>query len=252
MMKKLLLTLSFVVFSNIAFANTGEYPLMSAGVDIYDTSSLQNGAKLYVNYCMGCHSLEFIRYGRLAKDLQIPEDQLKGTLMFGDKKVGDSLSIAMQPKDGIKWFGVRPPDLSLETRARGADWVYTYLSTFYKDPSRPTGVNNLVFRDVGMPHVLWELEGGIKEPVYKTEKTESGETHQVIESLKLTGLSEEEAKKKQTEYQRSVRDLVNFLYYVGEPGLTARYDLGWKVIIFLALFFIIAYMLKREYWKDVH
>lgn len=237
-----------LMLPSLAFAAGGTVPLMNANTDVSDTASLQSGAKTFVNYCMGCHSLHFMRYQRLAKDLEIPEDLVKENLIVGDKKIGETMTIAMQKGDAIKWFGVQPPDLSLTARSRGSDWIYTYLMTFYVDESRPTGMNNLVFKDVGMPHVLWELQG-LQKPVYKTTTDAEGVEHHVIDSLAPVG---EVSDAQQAEYRRTVRDLVNFLEYAGEPAQLQRKSLGWKVMLFLFFFFLVAYALKKEYWKDVH
>ncbi len=237
-----------LMLPSLALASGGTVPLMNANTDVSDNASLQSGAKTFVNYCMGCHSLHFMRYQRLAKDLDIPEDLVKENLIVGDKKIGETMTIAMQKGDAVKWFGVQPPDLSLTARSRGSDWIYTYLMTFYVDESRPTGMNNLVFKDVGMPHVLWELQG-LQKPVYETITDSEGNEHHVIERLEPVG---EVSQAQQTEYRRTVRDLVNFLEYAGEPAQLQRKSLGWKVMLFLFFFFLVAYALKKEYWKDVH
>lgn len=232
----------------ITFANTDDFALTPANNDLRDKASLQAGAKTFVNYCMGCHSAEYSRYQRVGDDLGIPEDILKKNLMFSADKVGETMSIAMSKKDAKKWFGVAPPDLSVIARSRGVDWLYTYLTSFYLDASRPWGVNNLVFKDVGMPHVLWELQGWQK-PVYEKHTDEEGHSHEVIKGVALV---DEKDAQKAADYRQTVRNLVNFLEYVGEPAKTVRQDLGWKVILFLAIFFVFAYALKKEYWSDLH
>lgn len=251
-MKKVILTLTLLIPS-IAFASTGEVKLEKAHNDISDLASLQEGAKLFVNYCMGCHSAQYVRFERVGKDLGIPEDELKENLMFTADKVGETMTIAMKKEDGINWFGVVPPDLSVIARARGTDWLYTYLLSFYLDPSRPLGVNNLVFKDVGMPHVLWDLQGWQKL-VHETETDAKGHTHEVtkLELVDKDQMSEAEYQEKTEEYHNKVRNLVNFLEYIGEPAKLQRQDLGWKVIVFLIIFAIFAYLLKHEYWRDVH
>lgn len=236
-MKRIILTLIFLI-PNISFASGGVH-LQHVNTDINDKASLQKGAQLFVNYCLGCHSANYMRYQRIATDLGLETDELQENLMFTADKVGETLNIAMDKNDAEKWFGVTPPDLSVIARARGTDWIYTYLLSFYLDPSRPTGVNNLVFKDVGMPHVLWERQGWQKL-VHK----EDGTTE-----LELVN-KDDEAKAKQ--YRQDVHNLVNFLDYVGEPVKAARYDLGWKVIFYLTIFLIFAYLLKKEYWRDVH
>jgi len=254
-MKKLLSFVSacVLVVSTSAFAAGGGVPLMHIETNLDDKASLQKGAKIFVNYCLSCHSAEFMRFSRMGKDLGITDDQLKENLMFAADKVGEPMWISMDQGDAARWFGVTPPDLSVIARARGTDWLYTYFMSFYKDDSRPWGVNNLVFKDVGMPHVLWEMQGGVPEPVYKTVTGKDGHEHQVIDKLVLPqgDMSDAEYQKVQGDYQRSMANLVSFLEYLGEPAKLQRYDLGVKVILFLFILFIIAYLLKKEFWKDV-
>ncbi|MDM8560417.1 cytochrome c1 [Candidatus Parabeggiatoa sp. HSG14] len=246
-MRKWILALTLLL-PGMAFAAGGGIELLQANNDLRDKASLQAGAKLFVNYCMGCHSAQYVRFGRVGKDLGLTDKELRENLMFGAEKVGDMMTIAMDNKDSAKWFGVIPPDLSVISRARGVDWLYTYLLTFYLDPSRPMGVNNLVFKDVGMPHVMWERQGWQK-PVYETVTDAGGKTHEVIKSVELIDKADEA---KAEQYKKDVRDLVNFLDYIGEPAKLERLDLGWKVIGFLFIFLIFAILLKLEYWRDVH
>ena len=246
-MRRSILALTLLLPS-MAFASGG-VELLPANNDITDKASLQRGAQLFVNYCMGCHSAKYVRFERLGKDLGLSDEELKENLMFSAEKVGETMTIAMDKDDAKKWFGVTPPDLSVIARARGGtDWLYTYLLTFYVDPSRPLGVNNLVFKDVAMPHVLWERQGWQKA-VYETVTDEAGKKHQVIKSVELID-SKDEAKAEL--YKKEVRDLVNFLEYIGEPAKLERLSLGWKVILFLFIFLGFAYALKKEYWRDVH
>lgn len=221
--------------------------LYEAQVDLSDTKSLQRGARTFMNYCLSCHSASYMRFSRLAADLQLSEDLVSGNLMFVTDKIGDVMQVAMKQADAEDWFGVAPPDLSVIARARGADWLTTYFLTFYQDPERPTGVNNLAFVDTAMPHVLWELQG-IQRPIYETSTDENGKSHEVITGFEIArkGLQDEQ------EYRRTVRDLVNFLVYLGEPAKLVRYKLGVWVIIFLVVLLALSYALKREYWKDVH
>jgi ubiquinol-cytochrome c reductase cytochrome c1 subunit len=198
-----------------------------------DIVSLQAGAKLYVNYCLGCHSLQFVRYGGLT-DLGLTEQQIRDNLMFTADKVGEPMKVPMNPKAGKQWFGVPPPDLSVIARSRGADWLYTYLRTFYRDPKTATGWNNAVFENVGMPHALWGLQG---ERAYDREK---GQWREISKG----SLS-------QVEYDMAVRDLVNFLAYVGEPAANDRKTIGIVVLFVLGILFIFTYLLKKEYWKDL-
>lgn len=226
--------------------------LQESNVNLSNKASLQRGAKYFVNYCMGCHSLAYSRYNRVAADLGIPEDLVQENLVFtrdrkGElNKVGEKMTIAMDSRDAAEWFGAPPPDLTLIARVDGPDFLYTYLKTFYLDPSRPLGVNNIAFPNVGMPHVLWELQGW-QEKVVDVEVDEHGHEHEV-ERLELVqaGLLTPE------EYDQVVRDIVTFLTYVAEPAKLKRYTLGVWVLLFLAIFFVVAYYLKKEYWKDVH
>ena len=192
---------------------------------------------------MGCHSLQYMRYNRMAEDLEIPEDELTENLIFGDAKPGDLMTNALRPEDGVAWFGTAVPDLSLVTRWRSPDWVYTYLKSYYVDDSRPYGVNNLIFDKVGMPHALSHLQG-IQAPVYA--EGEGGHGHIVGVELVEPGLLSVE------EYDAMVRDLTNYLTYVGEPYKLERRGLGLYVLLFLGLLFILTFYLKKEYWKDIH
>ena len=221
--------------------------LLHYEADLSNQTSLQRGARLFVNYCLSCHSAAFMRYNRLGADLGIPDDVLKSNLMFGTDKTGETMTISMQPQDAERWFGVAPPDLSVTARARGASWLYTYFMTFYRDPSRPTGVNNLAFKDVSMPHVLWELQGW-QRPVNGKETAADGTVMHTITELELEapGLLDEDG------YRRAVADLVNFLVYLGEPIKLKRHAIGAWVMVYLLILLVVVYLLKREYWKDVH
>ncbi len=221
-------------------------PMLRAKVDLGDRESLQRGARLFVNYCVSCHSADFMRYNRVAADLGIPEDVVKDNLMFTTDRIGDPMRIAMKPADAEAWFGVTPPDLSVVARSRGPDWLFSFLNGFYVDDHRPTGVNNLYFPDTAMPHVLWEMQG-LKRAVFQTETRDGAETR-VFKHFEAgrPGLLDD------TAYQQATRDLVNFLTYVGEPAKLVRYALGVKVLLFLLVLWVAAYALKREYWKDVH
>ena len=198
-----------------------------------DLVSLQTGAKLYVNYCLGCHSMQYMRYGGLS-ELGLTEQQIKDNLLFTADKVGEPMKVPMDPKAAKQWFGVAPPDLSVVSRSRGADWLYTYLRTFYRDPKTATGWNNAVFENVGMPHALWTLQG---VRAYDHEKRQWRELSKGVLS--------------QVEYDTAVRDLVNFLAYVGEPAASDRKAIGIVVLFILGILFIFTYLLKKEYWKDV-
>ena len=230
-----------------AFAEEGGVKLMRAGTDIASTESLQRGARNFMNYCSGCHSAQYVRYNRLAKDLGIPEAELKANLMFTSEKTFETIRIAMQPDDAKKWFGAAPPDLSLIARARSSDYIYAFLRSFYADPSKPTGVNNTVLVGTAMPHVLADLQG-VQTAVFKTEPGEGGLPKTEFEKFELAkpgALSPEK-------YDDFVRDTVNFLQYIGEPVEAQRRDLGVWVMLFLLVFTAFAYLLYKEYWRDVH
>lgn len=220
--------------------------------DLSDQEALQRGARTFVNYCLSCHAAAYMRYNRMGEDLGIPDNVLLENFMFGSDKVGDTMNVAMTAENGIRYFGIAPPDLSVTARARGAEWLYNYLMTFYLDPSKPSGVNNLVFRDVAMPHVLWELQGW-QEPVYVEERGEDGLVSRTIESLELVQEPVDKPEVYQNEsYEETVSDLVNFMVYLGEPIKLKRYAFGKWVIVYLIFLLVIVYLLKKEYWKDVH
>jgi ubiquinol-cytochrome c reductase cytochrome c1 subunit len=240
-MKKLILAFLLAVVPVASMAAGGGAHLDDAGIDVSDNASLQRGAKYFVNYCTGCHSLKFQRYNRLVKDLGLTADEVKGNLMFTTDNIGDTMTIAMDPQDSEKWFGVTPPDLSVTARARGVDWIYTYLRSFYTDEKRPFGVNNTVFPDVGMPNIFWELQGTQKAVVTEVD----GKKVTKLEIVKPGTLSTEE-------FDGVARDLTAFLSYVGEPAQLKRQSMGKWVLLFIGIFFILAYMLKKEYWKDIH
>ncbi|GAK83655.1 ubiquinol cytochrome C oxidoreductase cytochrome C1 subunit [Vibrio ponticus] len=245
-MKKWILVL-FAMLPSLAMAAGANVPLDKANNDLTDQASLQNGAKLFMNYCFACHSTQYQRYERVARDIGIPVDLMKDNLMFDpNAKVGDLMENAMPEKQAAKWFGGPAPDLTLVARVRGTDWLYTYLRSFYEDPSRPFGVNNVVFPSVGMPHVLEELQG-IPTPIMGT-KVVDGEEVQVVVGIETDGSGELNSE----EYDDAVRDLVNFLEYSGDPVKLERHTLGWWVMGFLVIFTIVVVLLKKEYWRDVH
>ena len=241
-MKKLII--AFLLALVPLFGSAAEGPqLDKANIDLSDQASLQRGAKYFVNYCLSCHSAQFQRYNRMAQDLGLTEDEVMGNLMFTTDKIGDTMNVAMNPADGEKWFGVAPPDLSVMIRARGVDYIYTYLRSFYLDDSRPFGVNNVVFPNAGMPDVLWQLQGLQKADFKELEggKQEFEGFEQVTQGT----LSAEE-------FDQVARDLTAFLSYVGEPVQMERVAMGKWVLLFIAVFFVLSYLLKKEYWKDVH
>lgn len=236
--KGLLCALAFVPM--VAMANEDGPPLDKAPDRSRDQVALQNGAKIFVNYCLNCHGASYMRYNRL-KDIGLTEEQIKDNLLFTADKTGELMRVAIQREDGNKWFGAAPPDLTVIERSRGSDWLYTYLRSFYRDDGRPTGWNNVVFENVGMPHVLWELQG---ENALRVEK--KGEHEE--KSLVLV----KPGKLKPAEYDAAVADLVGFLKFMGEPGANERKTIGIFVLLALAVLSVLSYLLKKNYWKDIH
>ncbi|WLQ14087.1 cytochrome c1 [Hahella aquimaris] len=252
-MKSILKVLLLSCVTSLAHAaGGGDVHLDHVDVDIRDKPSLQRGAAMFTNYCMGCHSLKYSRYERVADDIGIPHNLYEENLIFGDAKIGQLMDIAMAPSMAQSWFGAAPPDLTLVSRLRGPDWLYSYLRGFYKDESRPWGVNNVVFKDVGMPHVLVDLQGlcaekpelGSKAGIDPLSGVEVGAPG--CKSFATTGSMEPQ------EYDAAIRDMVNFLAYVGEPSRLESEEIAPFVLLFLVVLFVPAYLLNREYWKDVH
>jgi len=241
-MKKTITVLLMMVLPVLGFAAGPTVPLDKANIDLSDTESLQRGAKLFADYCVNCHSANFMRFNRVGQDLGISEADIK-SMMYTTDKVGDPMNAAMDPRAAKQWFGTLPPDLTVIERFRGEDWLYTYFRSFYQDDSRPFGMNNTVFKDVGMPHVMADLQG-VAQPVYGTKPGQEGQVVVGIAEAKGGALSAEE-------YDMAVRDLVGFMVYMGEPAKLVRYDLGVKVIIFLIILSILLYLVKKEYWRDV-
>lgn len=240
-----------------AFGVGAELALERAHVDLGDTASLQRGARTFVNYCLSCHGVKFMRYNRMGEDLGISEEMLKENLLFASDKVGDTMTVAMRQDDATKWLGAAPPDLSVVARSRGADWIYTYLLSFYEDisPTRLSGVNNLVFAGTAMPHVLGELQGvqALRESTMGDHEQGQSEGHEahpasVLEQLEL----KEPGSLNPAQYRKTIRDLVNFLVYVGEPAQLVRYRIGLWVLLFLAVLIVLSRGLYKQYWKDVH
>lgn len=245
-MKKLFVLL-FALVPALGFAAGGNFALDKANNDIRDKASLQRGAQTFMNYCFACHSTQYQRYERVATDLDIPLDLMRENLMFDSEAVvGDLMVNNMPAEDAARWFGVAPPDLTLTARVRGVDWLYTYLRSFYEDPSRPFGVNNVIFPSVGMPHVLQELQG-VPQPVIETHMV-GGQEQQVVVGVKADGTGE----LSQSEYDDAVRDLVNFLEYAGDPVQVERESMGVWVLLFLVIFTGVGYLLYKEYWRDIH
>src|SRR6202142_272106 len=246
MLKASVLIIVGLLGAGTALAEEGEIRLLESGTDIKSTESLQRGARDFMNYCSGCHSLKYLRYNRLGTDLKIPESELAANLMFTSDKVFDTINSAM-PKESEAWFGKQPPDLSLIARARGTDYLYSYMKGFYVDKTRPWGVNNLYLPSAAMPDVLAQLHG-LQKPVFKNLPDEHGSARMVlvgVESMTPGALKPEE-------YDQFVRDIVNFLDYAGEPVKDKRQSMGVFVTLFLLVFFVFAYLLKKEYFKDVH
>lgn len=249
----------------------GSVPLDRAPVDVRNPESLQSGAQVFVNYCLSCHSAQAMRYNRLT-DLGLTLPQIKDNLVLTEDKVGDTMKIAMRTADAKVWMGAAPPDLSVIARARGADWLYTYMRAFYRDPSRPTGWNNVVFDKVGMPHVLWQMQGDLEHQVLEgkqeraanavrswTESTLEKDgshkyrTHQLVltKAGELTRL--DNGKASTVAYDQKVGDLVNYLVWMGEPAQVTRQWIGYGVLLFLLFILVpMTYFLKKEYWRDIH
>ena len=265
-MKKFAYLLLFLLAgaSCAAFGAESNTRLLPAPVNRLDVESLQRGARNFVNYCLSCHSAKYMRYNRLT-DLGLTDTQITDNLMFASDKIGQTMTVAMTPGEGKAWFGNPPPDLSVEARIRGRDWLYSYLLGFYRDEKSATGWNNLVFPNVGMPNVLWEMSGS-----YKLVKTDY-EDHEkaTAAAIAVKGLSTIEPLPKQAfavlqvapdmpgtmtraQYETFVGDLVNYMDYMAEPVRNARIHLGIIVLLFLGVLFVFAYALKREYWKDLH
>lgn len=248
-MKRILIALAGLTMSAGALASEGQKLPLSFKQDTGNLASVQRGARNFMGYCSGCHSMKHMRYSRIGRDLGIPDEMLKKNLMFTSEKPGEPIKSSMPDEDSKKWFGQTPPDLSVETRMRGADWVYNYLMTFYADESRPMGVNNLVLPGASMPHVLWELQGWQQKAEAHAAKTEGGHEgagHGTgLELVQAGTLSPDD-------YRKFVSDTVNFMAYAAEPGREGRISMGIKVIFYLILLSILAYLLKREFWRDVH
>lgn len=242
-----------VLLPGLVFASEGGFPLDRAPDNTKDMVALQNGARLFVNYCLSCHSASSMRYNKL-KDLGLSEEQIKNNLMFTSDKIGGMMTVAMSGKDAKKWFGAEPPDLSVIARAKaseagsGPDWLYTYLRTFYKDDTRPTGWNNMVFPNVGMPHVLWELQG-VRTAKFEDVKNphEEGKTEhkfagfQQVTPGTMTAL----------EYDKAAADLVSFMTWMAEPAQTTRKRIGVWVLLFLGVCVVLTWRLNASYWKDI-
>lgn len=251
MMKTIRMLLVMLVLGpTSAYAADTEVKLDTAPIDLHDNESLQRGAHTFVNYCLGCHSTSYMRYNRL-RDIGLTEQQIRDNLVFTEVKVGDLMKNAMDPKDSKEWFGAPPPDLTVVARSRsshagsGSDWLYTYLRTFYRDTTRPTGWNNVVYPNVGMPHALWQLQG---EQVLKEAKAPADGYMKTVQQLAL----DKPGSLKPIEYDRLVADLVNYMTYMSEPARRDRTTMGLYVLIVISILIALAYALKKAYWRDVH
>ena len=235
--------IAFVLAIGIASGAAAQHEaaLDPANTNVANMASLQRGAKYFVNYCLGCHSAKYVRYNRLGQDLQLSEQQLVDNLMFTGEQVFDTMENAMSPEDAARWFTIAPPDLSLIARSRGTDYIYTFLRSFYAAPDRPTGVDNVVLPGTSMPHVLWKLQGTQRAVFEEHDGVQEFDSFELMRPGEL-GVSD---------YDSVVRDIVNFLDYIAEPIKRERQQLGIRVIGFLLVFLLIAFMLKKEIWKDV-
>ncbi|HEX2825228.1 MAG TPA: cytochrome c1 [Burkholderiales bacterium] len=249
-MKTIRILAAFLLVPVLGFASEGEIHLDKAPINLHDRESLQRGARTFVNYCLNCHSANYMRYNRL-RDIGLTEQQIRDNLVFPEVKVGELMKIAMDPKESKEWFGATPPDLTVIARSRashagtGSDWLYTYLRSFYKDPSRPTGWNNVVYPNVGMPHVLWQLQG---EQVLKEAKVPAEGYMRTVHKLEL----ERKGALDPLAYDEVVADLVNYMTYMSEPAQNDRVTIGLYAIIVLSVLIGLAYAMKKSYWKDVH
>ena len=233
-MKNIIICISILLSFSFSFSFASEsLRLQKAPIDLDDKISLQKGARNFINYCLNCHSASYMRYNRLI-DIGLTDDLIKNNLLFTSDKVGDPMSISMMNIDAKKWFGATPPNLSVTARSRGADWIYSYLRGFYRDPSRSMGWNNIVYKNSAMPHILWELQG---------EQYFDDKTHEL--KLKIPG------KLSPTEYDQFIGDITNYMVFMSEPGQQKRRQIGYYVLAFLFLLLILTINLKKEYWKNI-
>ncbi len=247
------------VSSSAMAAGGGNDVLDKVYLNMSDKASLQNGAKLFVNYCLSCHSAEYARYNRVAEDLEIPLFQLKENLMFTTEKEGDLMKTTMPVEDAKRWFGVAPPDLTLVARVRKPDWIYTYLRAFYRDDSSPSGWNNSLFKNVAMPHAMYELQGvQTFVDTVKPEEQSGIDAHagEGEENINIVGDAKFElvhpGKMTPAEFDKAMADLTGFLTYLGEPAIMKRKTIGVYSIAFVLILMGLCYLLKKEYWRDVH
>ncbi len=235
-MKKKIVALIFAALPMFGFAADGAYPLDKVNIDLTDKAAMQDGLKTFANYCMGCHGAKFQRYERVANDLGISEEQMMENIVFTDAKIGDHMKSAMTDAQAKQWFGAAPPDLTMIARVRGSEWLYNYMRTFYEDKSRPFGANNKVFKDVGMPNVLVALQGN---------------QVRADEACTTLTIEPDTGSMSAAEFDETIKNLVTFLEYSANPVKLKSQRIGTYVLIFLVIFFVFAYLLKREYWKDI-
>jgi len=240
-MIRYVLSLLVLVTASTGFA-AGGGDLEQSGANVHDVASVQRGAAVFMNYCHSCHSARYMRYQRIATDLDLTEEQVEQNLVFGDRELTDYM-IAAMPSESEQWFGKQPPDLTLTARSRGEDWIYSFLNGFYLTDG---GWNNTVLANASMPHVLWELQG-VQRPVFETYTDQSGDEHTRIERLELTT----PGKLSPEEYEATIRDLTAFMIYLGEPAVLERENLGIWVLLFLVVFTFLAWLLYKEYWRDI-
>ena len=243
-MRKLALILFLGLFSGGAWGAGGSADLMDAQVDVSNEASLQRGANLFANNCMGCHSAKYVRWNALPEALGIPMAMVEESLIYGAYTPGDTINAAMRPEDAADWFGAAPPDLSLTARSRGADWVYTYLNSFYQDPDASIGWNNTLLANSSMPHVLWRLQG-VPEARYE-------ESHGELQVAGIRVPEGQQGNMTEEEYHQATRDITNFMAFMAEPVRAKRQEMGVWVIGFLVIFTVLAWFMKREYWRDIH
>jgi ubiquinol-cytochrome c reductase cytochrome c1 subunit len=237
---------ALVALPGLALAAGSDLNLEKANNDIHNKASLQRGAKNFVNYCLGCHTAKYVRYNRVAADIGLTEQQMVENLLWSGESPHSTMVNGLQADEAKKWFGVAPPDLSLIARSKGPDYVYTFLKSFYADPAKANGTNNTILPGTAMPHVLWELQG-TQEAVWEGHTDAQGNVQKHFKEFKLAN----PGKLTPEQYDEFVRDTVNFLEYIGEPVQAKRQSMGFVVIAFLVFFTLLAYALKKEYWKDV-
>lgn len=257
----LVISFALALFLSPMLAAAEGSEMESAQIDLTDKAALQHGAGLYMSYCSGCHAISYHRYSRTAADLGLTQEQVEKNLIYNDQKFGETINTGLNADDAKAWFGKAPPDLSViaRTKEQGADWIYNYLRSSYVDETRPSGWNNTVLPGASMPNVLWELQG-VQHPLLEAKKKDAKGIDEVCEKGEsqgqcITGYQIPDAQKgrlSEEEFDRDARDISAFLAYVGEPAALKRESIGVWVVLFLAFFTLLAYLLKSEYWRDVH